>query len=309
MVAIGSLRRIIDEVIGYRLPGGAPRVGREDQLLWQGGWAAIGLFDARPDDPHFRSSGPPGEHLFVFPCTSVSIERDGETPFVADRTTATFYEPDQIYTRAPVSPRGDRGHWFSLAPGALEEVLGAAGLRGRGERLLPFAVGSVDLATYARQSGLVRRLRRGEAIDDLALEEAVLSLAEKAVRGAGGTRAQSAGPCAGQVALAVRARRLLAERWMEPIRLAELAAALDCPAYHLSRVFRRVTGSTLHGHREQLRLRRALLEIPRRRGDLAGLALDLGYSSHSHFTAAFRRALGTPPTGWLQGLDGGTSHR
>ena len=37
-----------------------------------------------------------------------------------------------------------------------------------------------------------------------------------------------------------------------------------------------------------------LAELPRR-DDLTALALDLGFSSHSHFTAAFRRAFGRPP--------------
>ena len=30
--------------------------------------------------------------------------------------------------------------------------------------------------------------------------------------------------------------------------------------------------------------------------DLSRLALDLGYSSHSHFTAAFRRSFDVPPS-------------
>ena len=295
---------MIGPVIGYRRADGGPRIRREEQVVWQGGWAAIGLFDARPDDPHFRCSGAPGEHLFVFPCTSVRIERDGEDVFVADRNLVTFYEPDQAYTRSPVSPRGDRGHWFAIAPAVLEELLHGAGRRQRGRRLLPFAAGPGDLESYRRQGLLVQRLMAGEPVTDLVVEEAVLALAHRVLRGA---RRQSAGrlePTAGQDSLVRRARHLLAERWMEAEPLAAIAAALGCSPYHLCRVFRAVTGTSLQAHREQLRLRRALLEIPRRRGDLAALALELGYSSHSHFTAAFRRAVGVPPSRWREGLAG-----
>jgi AraC-like DNA-binding protein len=45
----------------------------------------------------------------------------------------------------------------------------------------------------------------------------------------------------------------------------------------------------------QLRLARALIELPDS-DDLTALALDLGFSSHSHFTLAFRRAFGCTPS-------------
>ena len=51
----------------------------------------------------------------------------------------------------------------------------------------------------------------------------------------------------------------------------------------------------IHRYLVQLRLARALVELPHT-NDLTMLALDLGFSSHSHFTAAFRRAFGSPPS-------------
>jgi AraC-like DNA-binding protein len=52
---------------------------------------------------------------------------------------------------------------------------------------------------------------------------------------------------------------------------------------------------SLHQYLTQLRLARALVELPHA-GDLTSLALDLGFSSHSHFTFAFRRAFGCTPS-------------
>jgi AraC-like DNA-binding protein len=44
----------------------------------------------------------------------------------------------------------------------------------------------------------------------------------------------------------------------------------------------------------RLRLARAL-DLLSRYEDLTTLSMDLGFSSHSHFTAAFRRAYGRTP--------------
>lgn len=40
--------------------------------------------------------------------------------------------------------------------------------------------------------------------------------------------------------------------------------------------------------------------VPDWRGDFAGLALELGFSHHAHFTAAFRAAFGFSPAAWAR---------
>ena len=50
----------------------------------------------------------------------------------------------------------------------------------------------------------------------------------------------------------------------------------------------------LYRYHLRLRLARALDLAPEAE-DLTALGLDLGFSSHSHFTAAFRRAYGRAP--------------
>jgi AraC-like DNA-binding protein len=52
---------------------------------------------------------------------------------------------------------------------------------------------------------------------------------------------------------------------------------------------------TLHAYRNDLRLRSSLEQLESG-GDLTRLALDLGYSSHSHFTSSFRVLFGVPPS-------------
>ena len=75
-----------------------------------------------------------------------------------------------------------------------------------------------------------------------------------------------------------------------------IAGAVGSSVHHLCRVFRAECGLTLHEYRQRQRLGRALELMGRARRDLTELALELGYSSHSHFTRVFRRYVGVPPS-------------
>jgi AraC-like DNA-binding protein len=75
--------------------------------------------------------------------------------------------------------------------------------------------------------------------------------------------------------------------------LAELAG---CSSFHLCRIFRRCTGQSLRQFRLQQRLGTALGRLGEGEENLAALACDVGFSSHSHMTEAFRRSLGRSPS-------------
>ena len=66
----------------------------------------------------------------------------------------------------------------------------------------------------------------------------------------------------------------------------------------MCRLFRRHAGLPLHRYRRRLRLREALRRLADGERDLTGLALDLGFSEHSHFTNAFRAEFSVPPSGF-----------
>jgi AraC-like DNA-binding protein len=59
-------------------------------------------------------------------------------------------------------------------------------------------------------------------------------------------------------------------------------------------MFQQVEGLPLYRYQMRLRLARAL-DLLGDYFDLTGLALDLGFSSHSHFSAAFKQAYGQTP--------------
>src|SRR5262249_31660831 len=78
-------------------------------------------------------------------------------------------------------------------------------------------------------------------------------------------------------------RAVLARRFREKLSLADLARAVFSSPFHLARIFRRETGTTLHRQLNRLRLRLALEHLANGKPDLTMLALDLGFSSHAHF--------------------------
>lgn len=79
-------------------------------------------------------------------------------------------------------------------------------------------------------------------------------------------------------------------------RLAALAAGLGCSPFHLSRVFREATGTSLRAYVKRLRARTAAEHLAGGASDLAALAQRLGYADHSHFTNAFRAEWGETPS-------------
>ena len=83
----------------------------------------------------------------------------------------------------------------------------------------------------------------------------------------------------------------LSRRWT----LAEIAAEVGGSPVYLTQVFRKVEGIPLYRYQLRLRLARALTLLPQV-DDLTALSLDLGFSSHSHFSAAFREAYGRSPS-------------
>jgi len=92
-----------------------------------------------------------------------------------------------------------------------------------------------------------------------------------------------------------RAKALLHEADEPRLTVTGLAAEIGVTPIHLTQAFKRSEGIPLYRYQTQLRLSRALRELPDRE-DITDLALELGYSSHSHFTAAFRSALGVTPS-------------
>jgi len=92
------------------------------------------------------------------------------------------------------------------------------------------------------------------------------------------------------------------ERLAEPLTLAELARVAAFSPFHFHRVFRAITGETLFGFVQRLRVERAAAALlGGREVSVLEIALDHGFSSAATFARAFHAHFGMSATRWRAG--------
>lgn len=137
---------------------------------------------------------------------------------------------------------------------------------------------------------LAQLLRR--AVRPLAAQEIAIAMLEEAV--------EESRPVADNDPRCVRlAKAALHDCEEGRISLESLAADIGVTSVHLTQCFKRSEGVPLYRYQTQLRLGRALERLPES-DDITDLAFELGFSSHSHFTAAFHEKVGITPSQFRQ---------
>lgn len=255
-----------------------------ETLLFRSDVVAVGKFRCDAADPLFRDCGPCNHHTFVFPRTFTKIHQEGRAPFVAGPGSVVLYNQHQRYTRTELSGV-DASDWYTLADDVLFELTG--------RDAPPFTVGEVPAGSreYLEQRMIFDALDRGDALDPLHVDETMLRILSSVV----GRRLRHQ-PSRAQRDAVESVREQIARDPSRNTPLRALARSCGLSPFQLCRLFRARTGSTLTRYRHTLRLHLALERLREVPVDLTTLALDLGYSSHSHFTAAFRRQFGSTPS-------------
>jgi AraC-like DNA-binding protein len=262
----------------------------KDRLLYRGALGWLGVYRSSADDPG-------DDHAFscplvVFPRTTlvVQLEMVG-CEEVIDPTTALLYEAGEI-ARVRWIDKVDRCDYLALRRDLYEAATGRDFERpGFSRTVVPLGVGA-SLAVRT----LVAELARGDPVEQLRIEETMLGIV------AGLAAAASPGPDGGHHRhrtttehgrLADRVRELVAADPAADLGLDEIARQVGASSAHLSRVFRRHTGITIHAYRTAVRLLRCLDEVDE---DWSVVAARHGFSSHSHFGAVMRDHLGVRPS-------------
>lgn len=279
-----------------------------ESIVFKSDVACIATFRCPVENELFENSGPASNHLFVFPRTSTIIQHQGQQPIVSGPNLVMFYNQYDLYSRKKLSAEGDSCDWFVVSDQLLEEIVGRHDPAVVDRPGHPFTFTSVpsDPLTYLAQRRLFHYAARSKAPDRLLVEESVLDLLGTLVaRAHGGTQAhQKSGSKRSNRSrnreTVERAREFLAGHFLEALSLGEVAANAGSSMFHLCRQFRRITGLSIHQYRQRLRLFHALERLDNGTTDLTELALDLGYSSHSHFTFTFRRTFGISPSDYRQ---------
>jgi len=269
-----------------------------ERVVFQGESVLIGQVRCPPTAAHFRNCGKARTFCIVFPRGAVIIRRPNQPPLIEDPSVVTFYNRAEEYERFELSPEGDRCDWFAydvdVVRDAIRQFDPAAADDERNPLRLVSSRSSSDV--FRRQRLLFERVRNDRAADPLYVEEMAIDLLDRVVGDAYAARPHSGISPRRACELADAARRLVALGYARPLGLRQIADRLDTSVFHLCRVFRSVHGTTIHRHRTQLRIRHALECLANPAADLAQLAFDLGFSTHSHFTAAFKREFGATPS-------------
>jgi AraC-like DNA-binding protein len=164
-------------------------------------------------------------------------------------------------------------------------VRGAGALSFRHQRV------RIDARAQALVALLRHGLQRGVIVEPLVGETLLLTLVRRAL---GERTSHAARSTAARQKLVDRAKLVLTSDLGRRWTLAEIAAEVGVSPVYLTQVFQQVEGMPLYRYQLRLRLARALDVLPRY-DDLTTLSLDLGFSSHSHFTSAFRQTYGRTP--------------
>jgi AraC-like DNA-binding protein len=239
------------------------------------------------------------EHAAVtqlaFPYRGAFVRHLGDGATVAEANQVLLFNANEGYRVSHPVPGGDASLGLIVSEPQLAELAPRSLLRGRGR----LAFQRPRLRIDARAQALVAILRhrlRGNIAEPLEAESLALTLAQRAL---GPRTAHVPGASVGRQRLVDRVKLVLATDLARRWTLAEIAAEVRGSPVYLTQAFQQVEGMPLYRYQLRLRLARAL-DLLAEYDDLTDLGLDLGFSSHSHFSAAFRAAYGRTPSKFRQ---------
>ncbi len=231
----------------------------------------------------------------VFPYRGVYVRQVGNDQAVAEANQVLFFNAGESYRVSHPVPGGDASVTLMIGESQLRELAPINSFRDRGTLVFRRQRLRID----ARAQSLLALLRhslRNNLAEPLEAESLALTLAQRAL---GPRTAHTAGASFGRQRLVDRAKLVLSSDLARRWTLAEIGAEVRCSAVYLTQVFQQVEGLPLYRYQLRLRLARAL-DLLGQYDDLTALSLDLGFSSHSHFSAAFRDAYGRSPSEFRQ---------
>ena len=230
----------------------------------------------------------------------------GHGPQVHTPNVAAFHAIGSSYTREAVDNAGDHSEWIAISPRFLADLIDDhrhSGWERCGE-FFPAPFAPVTAHVYLAQRHLVEVLNSKVELSDLAFEEHVTRIVTATLDEAfrfWNRRSKRKGlrrpTCERRrVAMVEAIKQRIAMQYWTNQSLAALARSAHCSAGQLARIFPALTGFSIHGYQQHIRLRASLQLLRETPFDLCTVAAQLGFASHSHFSTVFRRQFGISPS-------------
>ncbi|RUW50581.1 MULTISPECIES: AraC family transcriptional regulator [unclassified Mesorhizobium] len=228
-------------------------------------------------------------HL-VFPYRGVFVRHVGRNDAVAEANQLLFFNEAEPYQVSHPIEGGDACLDLVIEDGQLRELAPKDQLRSGGTLAFRRQRRRIDPRAQALVALLRHSLSRKVA-ETLEAETLALTLVRRSL---GERTSHVAGASPGRQKLVDRAKLVLSSDLSRRWTLAGIAVEVGVSPVYLTQVFQQVEAMPLYRYHLRLRLARAL-DLLGRYDNLTTLGMDLGFSSHSHFSAAFKQVYGRTP--------------
>lgn len=253
--------------------------------LWSGG--GVVLYHVRGEYEPFPWTAPSmsEDWAVVLPRFGMYRRRYDGLEHIVDVNTGFVRSPGEETAMEMPTDRPDELTVVRVDEAVLDGIGALARARGP-LRVTP----SLDLAHRL----LRRRLAVGD--DDFDVETAIVDVLTAAAGGC------APAPEFVRSSTEVAHRRLVADTCellhvSDPeMTLTELARAVAASPFHLTKVFRRVTGETISQYRARLRVHRVLEQVSAGEANLSAVAAAAGFADHSHMTRTVVAHVGHTPS-------------
>lgn len=99
-----------------------------------------------------------------------------------------------------------------------------------------------------------------------------------------------------------KAKSILIERMTEPPSLSELSDMINLSLAHLKEGFKHIYGETVYAYLLNYKLEFARRLLATKKYNIAEVSFEVGYSTPSHFIAAFKKKYGVTPKRYMSSL-------
>ena len=241
------------------------------------------------------------DYMVTFPRAGMNVRHVVEGTISVDPNTLVFANRSSPYQVSHPNGSGEDAMNLAVRADVLRHVLEELdpAIAERETDLFAFAWGPCDSTMFVRHRRLLARVRGGLPMDEADADETLLTFMadvlrqQYALRDRRRSKRVTAARVQREIVAAVQQH--LAAHLGAAASLDDLARHVGSSPYRLCRIFRTHTGQSIRAYRTQLRLRTAFDRLLDG-ADITDLALELGFSSHSHFSAAFRSAFGHAPS-------------
>lgn len=265
-----------------------PAIGIRRRTLHSSWLGCVEDFSAPGDRPAPCGHSP--EYQLVFPYAGAFEWHVGAKTVFMDVTRVLFVGAGEDYADTHVAGGGHDSIIITPRLSMLQELSGLAAPSRH-----PAFQRVAKPATQRVNMRIHRRLHlEASGTDPLASDELMIALLCEALENT--QKVARATP----LRVVDLAKQFLHARACERISLNEIAQAVQVSSAYLTEAFTQSEGMPLCRYHMRLRLNRALVDLPRCE-DITALALDLGFSSHAHFSNAFKSLFGVSPSAFRAG--------